>query len=64
MGSISGSAPAGTAQPVSIEKDALEALISLGISKNMAEQAIQKVIQTETDAVVLEDLIKKALKAI
>ena len=64
MGTISGPVPPGTVQPVSIEKDAIEALVSLGISKNMAEQAIQKVIQAESDSVVLEDLIKKALKAI
>ena len=48
----------------SLEQDALNALIALGISRSQAEQSIQKVILTEPSVSLLEDLIKKALKAI
>lgn len=44
--------------------DAVQALMALGIAKNMAEQAVQKVIKQEPQINHLEDLIKKALKAI
>ena len=54
------SAPAGNI----LEQDALNALISLGISRQQADQAIQKIILTENPSLPLEDLIKKALKAI
>lgn len=47
-----------------MEYDALNALTALGIPKSQAEQAIKKVTGTETGALQLEDLIKKALKAI
>lgn len=48
----------------SFEQDALNALVALGISKPVAEQAINKIIHTEPSITHLEDLIKKALKAI
>ena len=48
----------------SIEQDALIALTALGISKNQAEASIQKIIRTEPSITQLEELIKKALKAI
>jgi holliday junction DNA helicase RuvA len=49
----------------SLEQDALNALIALGISRQQAESSIQKVILAEpSESVLLEDLIKKALKAI
>jgi Holliday junction DNA helicase RuvA len=48
----------------SLEQDALNALVSLGISRQQAEQSIQKVILAEPSVSKLEDLIKKALKAI
>jgi Holliday junction DNA helicase RuvA len=48
----------------SLEQDALNALVALGISKPIAEQSINKVIRTEPSIIHLEDLIKKALKAI
>ena len=48
----------------SLEQDALNALISLGISRQQAEQSIQKTILAEPQIVQLEDLIKKSLKAI
>ncbi len=47
-----------------IEQDALIALTALGISRIQAEQSIQKIIRTEPDISKLEELIKKALKAI
>lgn len=48
----------------SLEMDALNALTALGISRLQAENAIQKVIRAEPTVSQLEDLIKKALKAI
>jgi Holliday junction DNA helicase RuvA len=48
----------------SMENDALTALISLGIAKNQAEAAVQKVLKSEPAVDQLEILIKKALKAI
>ena len=48
----------------SLESDALNALTALGISKQLAEQSIQKIILAEPQILHLEDLIKKALKAI
>ena len=48
----------------SLETDALNALTALGISRAQAENAIQKIIRAEPPVSKLEDLIKKALKAI
>ena len=48
----------------SLELDALNAMVALGISKPVAEQAIKKVIHSEPSITQLEDLIKKTLKAI
>lgn len=49
----------------SLEQDALNALIALGISRQQAETSIQKIILAEpSESLLLEDLIKKALKAI
>ena len=45
-------------------QDALNALVNLGINRNMAESAIKKVIAADSTTTILEDLIKKALKAI
>ena len=47
-----------------LEQDALIALTALGISRSQAEQSIQKIIRAEPSVSKLEDLIKKALKAI
>ncbi len=47
-----------------VTQDALNALTALGIARQQAEQAIQKVIKAEPTVNHLEDLIKKALKAI
>jgi Holliday junction DNA helicase RuvA len=48
----------------SLQQDALNALVALGISKPVAEQSLNKVIRTEPSIAHLEELIKKALKAI
>jgi Holliday junction DNA helicase RuvA len=47
-----------------LEQDALNALVALGISKLIAEQSINKILRSEPSIINLEDLIKKALKAI
>jgi Holliday junction DNA helicase RuvA len=47
----------------SLHQDALNALTALGIARNAAEQAIQKVLQSES-GISLEDIIKKALKSL
>jgi holliday junction DNA helicase RuvA len=47
-----------------LEQDALNALTALGISRLQAEQSIQKIITAEPQIIHLEELIKKALKAI
>jgi Holliday junction DNA helicase RuvA len=46
------------------DQDALNALIALGISRPVAEQAIKKIKMNEPSINSLEILIKKALKAI
>ena len=48
----------------SIDQDALNVLMALGISRNQAEMSIQKIIRLEPEISNLEELIKKALKAI
>jgi len=45
-------------------RDALNALIALGIAKPVAEQAIKKIVTSEPSINNLETLIKKALKSI
>lgn len=47
-----------------LEQDALNALVALGISRPAGEQAIKKVVISEPSINTLESLIKKALKAI
>ncbi len=42
--------------------DAINALISLGIGRVMAEQAVKKILQTQPENTSLEDIIKQALK--
>jgi Holliday junction DNA helicase RuvA len=58
--SLTGSTKVGN----TFEQDALNALIALGISRPVAEQAIKKIIMIEPSINSLENLIKKALKAI
>ncbi|RFS24571.1 Holliday junction branch migration protein RuvA [Chitinophaga silvatica] len=47
-----------------MQEDALNALVTLGITRNMAESAIQKVMKNEPLLQNLEELIKKALKSL
>jgi len=47
----------------SLEQDALNALIALGIARNTGEQVVKKVLATEPGLKV-EDIIKKALKSL
>jgi len=47
-----------------LEQDALNALIALGIARNAAEQAIRKVVSGGTGSDQIEDIIKKALKTL
>jgi len=46
----------------SLEHDALNALISLGIARNTGEQAVKKVMSAQPDLDQVEEIIKKALK--
>lgn len=48
----------------SLEQDALNALIALGIVRPLAEQAIKRVLKAEPEIEKIEDIIKKALKTI
>jgi Holliday junction DNA helicase RuvA len=48
----------------SLEQDALNALITLGIPRTAGEQAIQRVLKAEPNLTAVEDIIKKALKSI
>lgn len=47
-----------------IQEDALNALVTLGIARNVAEQAINKVLKAEPLLQDLEALIKKSLKGL
>lgn len=53
-----------TAGQNTMETDALNALISLGIARNTAEQAIKKVNASHAGTLQVEELIKQALKNI
>ena len=54
----------GTDQFVSTQKDAVNALVGLGIAKPMAEAAVKKVSESAKETLSLEDIIKQALKNI
>jgi Holliday junction DNA helicase RuvA len=45
-----------------IRSEALSALITLGIAKNVAEKSIDSILKKEGDSISLENLIKQALK--
>jgi holliday junction DNA helicase RuvA len=47
-----------------LEQDALNALIALGIARTAAEQAIKKVVGIDPGSDKVEDIIKKALKTL
>jgi len=46
----------------SIRNEALSALITLGINKNMAEKSVDRILKTQNGDITLEDLIKLVLK--
>ena len=48
----------------SLEKDAINALVALGIMQKQAELSVKKVQAAEPEIIKLEELIKKALKVI
>lgn len=48
----------------SVEQDALNALMALGIARAAGEQAVQKVIKAEPGLSLVEEIIKKALKTL
>jgi Holliday junction DNA helicase RuvA len=48
----------------SLEQDALNALIALGIARPAAENAIRKVLSEGAQSLKVEDVIKKALKTL
>jgi Holliday junction DNA helicase RuvA len=47
-----------------LHTDALNALMALGIARNTADQAIQRVTQTDPKLSSIEDIIKQALKTL
>jgi holliday junction DNA helicase RuvA len=47
-----------------LEQDALNALVALGIARQAAEQAVKKAIQSDPSTENLEAIIKKALQSI
>ena len=47
-----------------LQTDALNALMALGIARSTADQALQRVTQTNPSLTSLEDVIKKALKTL
>ncbi len=55
--------PLGGLAVQSVDYDATNALVALGISRLMAENAIKKVIQTNPN-IALEEIIKQALKSL
>jgi holliday junction DNA helicase RuvA len=61
---ISSSAEGNFAADNTLEQDALNALVALGIARPVAEQAIKKIVLSEPSTDNLETLIKKALKTI
>ncbi|MBN9381593.1 MAG: Holliday junction branch migration protein RuvA [Chitinophagaceae bacterium] len=48
----------------SLEQDALNALIALGIARPAAENAVRKVLSEKSESHKVEDVIKKALKTL
>ena len=45
-----------------MDSDAVNALVALGIGRQMAEQAVKKTMNTLTEKSAIEDIIKQALK--
>ena len=55
--------PLGGLVVASVDHDAINALVALGIGRAMAENAIKKVIETNPN-IALEEIIKQALKSL
>lgn len=64
MAKLSNTMPGDALGGNTLEQDALNALVALGIARPVAEQAIKKVVISSPTINTLEELIKKALKAI
>ena len=65
VGNKSGSSSQSWSKVVnSIEKDAVNALVALGIMQKQADLSVKKVLAAEPEIIKLEELIKKALKVI
>ena len=64
MGKISSDSNISTLINNSLEQDALNALVALGIARNTGEQAVNKVLKAEPGLDKVEEIIKKALKTI
>jgi Holliday junction DNA helicase RuvA len=64
VGKTVGGIEASHAGAGSVEQDAMTALTALGISRIQAEHAVKKIVLSDPSVSQLEDLIKKALKAI
>ncbi len=47
-----------------LEQDALNALVALGIARQTGEQAVQRVLKAQPELSKVEDIIKNALKTI
>ena len=61
---FSGSTQAVTGVFSTVEGDAVHALVALGIGRVMAEQAVKKTLQSHSDEIGLENLIKLALQSL
>jgi Holliday junction DNA helicase RuvA len=64
MGKLATNLPGEASISNTLEQDALNALVALGITRVVAEQAIKKIVISSPTINTLEELIKKALKAI
>ncbi len=64
MGKISADSNISTLINNTLEQDALNALIALGIARSTGEQAVNKVLKAEPGIDQIEEIIKKALKTI
>jgi Holliday junction DNA helicase RuvA len=64
MSKLSSIAPLDTPVGNTLHQDALNALVALGIGRPVAEQSIKKIVISNPTINNLEELIKKALKAI
>jgi Holliday junction DNA helicase RuvA len=62
MGKYPFEVPATAAAAQTLDSDAVNALIALGIGRPMAEQAVKKTMAAATEDSTLEQIIKQALK--